>query len=380
MLLRSRLPSIVLSAQIANGIVAVAFFYFATYLTIAPKTILFLYVALSAIGAIAWRLYGYPIIGSREKQNAFLIGEGDELRELEAEVNHNDFYPIHFVSALDVKDMAGLDLNKDIIERIYGDEIGIIAVDTTNERIRPLLPHLYSLVFSNITYISFHKLYEEIFRRVPVSLVRYDWFLENISGSSRTSYDIAKRLMDILISIPLLLIPLICLPFVYLAMKLEDGGPVFIFQKRVGQNNRIVQFVKFRTMLFNDDGDWKREGRVNKVTRVGAFLRKTRLDEFPQLWNVLIGDASLIGPRPEFREPVKQYSEELPYYNIRHIIKPGLSGWAQLYGEHPHHGINISQTANKLSYDLYYLKNRSFVLDIKIALRTVQVLFSRSGV
>jgi lipopolysaccharide/colanic/teichoic acid biosynthesis glycosyltransferase len=380
MLLRSRLPNIVIGAQIANGIVAVAFFYFASYLTISPKTILFLYVVLSAVGAIAWRLYGYPVIGSRNKQNAFLIGEGEEIRELEAEVNHNNLYPMRFVSSIDVDKLSGLDLKKDLIERVYSDEVTVIAVDTMNDHIRPILPHVYNLVFSNITFISLHKLYEEIFRRVPLTLVRYNWFLENISASSRTTYDIAKRIMDIIISIPLLIVPLVLTPFIWLAMKIEDGGPVFITQNRVGQYNKIVRFVKFRTMSFSENGDWKGKGRENKVTKIGAFLRRTRLDEFPQLWNVLVGDASLIGPRPEFPEPVKHYMEELPYYNIRHIIKPGLSGWAQLYGEHPHHGISVSQTANKLSYDLYYLKNRSFILDIKIALRTVQVLFSRSGV
>ena len=119
---------------------------------------------------------------------------------------------------------------------------------------------------------------------------------------------------------------------------------------------------------------------VNRVTRVGNLLRKTRLDEFPQLWNVLKGDISLIGPRPEFPDAVKHYTDEIPYYNVRHLIKPGLSGWAQIYQEqHPHHGVDTFRTADKLSYDLYYIKNRSFLLDIKIALRTVKTLASIAG-
>jgi len=133
-------------------------------------------------------------------------------------------------------------------------------------------------------------------------------------------------------------------------------------------------------MLFNDDGDWKEKGTVNKVTKVGAFLRTTRLDEFPQLWNVLKGDISLIGPRPEFPGPVEHYTKEIPYYNIRHLIKPGLSGWAQIYGAHPHHSTDVSKTKEKLSYDLFYIKSRSFWLDIKIALKTIKALLSRSGV
>ena len=225
-----------------------------------------------------------------------------------------------------------------------------------------------------------HKIYEDIFDRVPLSLLKYDWFLENISTRPHGGYDILKRLMDIIISIPLLAIPIITYPFILIAIKLEDGGPVFTFQDRIGRSNHPIRILKFRTMLFNDNGDWRNKGLINRVTRVGDFLRKTRLDEFPQLWNVLRGDISLIGPRPEFPEAVKHYTDEIPYYGIRHLIKPGLSGWAQIYQErHPHHGLDALETANKLSYDLYYIKNRSFLLDVKIALRTMETLTSIAG-
>ena len=130
--------------------------------------------------------------------------------------------------------------------------------------------------------------------------------------------------------------------------------------------------------IANDDGKWGNGN--NKVTVVGSFLRKARIDELPQLWNVLRGDISLIGPRPEFPEAVAKYSEEIPNYTIRHSVKPGLSGWAQIYHErHPHHGIDVLETANKLSYDLYYIKHRSFLLDMKIALRTIKVVITFAG-
>ena len=162
---------------------------------------------------------------------------------------------------------------------------------------------------------------------------------------------------------------------------MEDGKEIFSYQKRIGHNNQVIELVKFRTMLFNDDGDWREKGKVNKVTKIGAFLRTTRLDEFPQLWNVLKGDISLIGPRPEFPDPVKYYTEQINYYNVRHLIKPGLSGWAQMYHEnHPHHDYDITETQKKLSYDLFYIKNRSFWLDIKIALKTIKELLSRRGI
>ena len=118
-----------------------------------------------------------------------------------------------------------------------------------------------------------------------------------------------------------------------------------------------------------------------RITKVGRFLRRTRLDELPQLWNILKGDLSLIGPRPEFPDPVALYGQDIPYYNIRHIIKPGLSGWAQIHQDgEPHHGIDINGTRGKLSYDLFYIKNRNFWLDLSIALKTIKILLMRKGV
>jgi len=130
----------------------------------------------------------------------------------------------------------------------------------------------------------------------------------------------------------------------------------------------------------NDEGNYIGGKTTLQETRAGRFLRRARLDELPQLLNVLRGDLSLIGPRPDLPALVEEYERAIPYYNARHLIKPGLSGWAQLYHDkHPHHGIAIDATKEKLSYDLYYVKNRSFWLDIQIGLQTIRALFSRSG-
>jgi len=205
--------------------------------------------------------------------------------------------------------------------------------------------------------------------------------LENITSQPKRVYNILKRWMDVLVSLALGCVSLIVYPFVVLAIRMESKGSPFSHQTRVGQNNKPVTLLKFRTMLFDDNGKWNEEGKENEVTKVGSFLRKTRIDELPQLWNVLKGDVSLVGPRPEFSEPVEHYNTEIPYYNVRHLIKPGLSGWAQMYHDNdPHHGTDVVETANKLSYDLYYLKNRSFLLDLKIAIKTLKTLVSIKGV
>src|SRR3989338_2808895 len=380
-ILKSRIPSLLFSTLVVNTVIAIAFFYFVPYFGITPKTNLFVYLVISFILVLLWRRYGYPLLGSRRKQNALLIGSGSELRELRDEVNNNSRYSIKFVSSVDLDAVDKLDFKSEVLNTIYSQGIQIVAVDLQSEKVNPILPHLYNLIYSKVRFIDMYKVYEDIFDRVPLSLLRYNWFLENISLAPKFTYDFLKRVMDVVISIPLLIVPALTLPFAFAAMKLEDGGELFSHQKRVGRNNKPIELIKFRTMTIgNDDGAWDAKTYENKVTKTGAFLRKTRLDEFPQLWNVIRGDISLIGPRPEFPAAVKEYEKEIPYYSVRHLIKPGLSGWAQIYVEHPHHGTDMTKTKNKLSYDLYYIKNRSFLVDLKIALHTIRELLSRKGI
>ena len=379
-ILKSKLPSVLANTQITNSILAVIFFYLIPFFGITPKTILFIYLLVSFVLVLSWRIYGYFVIGHGRPTNAILIGSGEEMKELLEEVNNNSIYNIKFLSSVDLSRADEKGFWDEIISHIYSEDVSVIAIDLDNKNVKPVLPHLYNLIFSKINFIGMHKIYEDIFDRVPISLLNHNWFLENISTRPRGGYDVLKRLMDIIISIPLLIFTILLYPFIFVAMKLDSDGSIFTYQDRVGRNNHIIRILKFRTMLFNDNGDWQNKGVINKVTKVGNFLRKTRLDEFPQLWNVLRGDISLIGPRPEFPEAVKHYTNEISYYNVRHLIKPGLSGWAQIHQDkHPHHGIDSFETANKLSYDLYYIKNRSFLLDIKIALRTLETLVSITG-
>ena len=185
--------------------------------------------------------------------------------------------------------------------------------------------------------------------------------------------------MDVALALLLGAVSLIFYPFVYIAIKLDDGKNIFIKQERIGQNNKNIKIVKFRTMSVDDEGDGE-ANRAQKITSVGHFLRSSRIDELPQLWNVLKGDISLIGPRPELPKLVSLYEKEISFYNIRHLIKPGLSGWAQIYQiTPPKFSTDYNQTKIKLSYDLFYIKNRSFWLDIKIALKTIKALLSRQG-
>jgi lipopolysaccharide/colanic/teichoic acid biosynthesis glycosyltransferase len=228
-----------------------------------------------------------------------------------------------------------------------------------------------------VQFIDTHKVYESIFDRIPLSIIGYSWFLENISSKSHIVYDTFKRIMDVSISIVFGIFTLIFYPFVIIAIMIEDGGNVIISQDRVGKGGRLFKLLKFRSMTRNENrGGWIGE-TDNKITKVGKFLRKSRIDEFPQLWNVLKGEISLIGPRPDIVGNFETLSREVPYYTIRNVVKPGLSGWAQTHQDIVPQ--SIEETKERLAYDLYYIKNRSFILDIKIALQTINTLLSRVG-
>ncbi len=378
LILRKKIPSIIFNTQVINSIFAIIFFYFVPVFGISPKTNLFIYLIFSSAFIFVWRYYSVSFLGFRKKQNAILIGSGKEMVELRDEIKNNNRYNIELVSFVDLDEVDGIDFQDEIINKIYSENVRSVIVDLNNKKVSQILPNLYNLIFSNVRFVDMYKVYEDIFNRTPLSLVGYNWFLENISSKSHLAYDFLKKIMDIVIALALGIVSIIFYPFVYLAIKLDDGGPIFFKGERVGQNGRIIKLLKFRSMGVSSNGGGVEESP--DVTKVGNFLRKTRIDELPQLINVLKGEMSLIGPRPECLDLVKKYNEEISYYNIRHLIKPGLSGWAQMYHKnHPHHGPNVSETKNKLSYDLYYVKNRSLLLDFKIALKTVRTLLSRAG-
>lgn len=373
---KSKLFSLLLYAQLANSILAVCFFYFIRYFLITPKTVLFLYLLLSSGLIIGWRLYGVPMLGFRNRQGAILVGGGEEVRELWDEINGNPRYAIHFIAIIDPAALTAEALVRDIRRRIEQDGAAIIVADLKNEKLGALFSHFYRWIFSGVRFLDMHAFYEDIFDRVPLSLLRDRWFVENISPSAHRAYDFLKRVMDIMIAIIVGIPSLALYPFVWCAIKGEDGGPVFIMQERIGRGGAIIRTPKFRSMKVNDGGAWLRAGD-RRVTRVGHVLRKLRIDELPQLYSVIRGDLSLIGPRPDIRDLGKKLETEIPYYTIRNIIQPGLSGWAQIKQDLPPQSVEATKV--RLSYDLYYIKNRSFALDLEIAAKTIRTLLSRSG-
>jgi len=377
---KDSMPSIIFNAQLVNSGIAIAFFYLIPYFGITPKTILFLDLIITFILFYAWRFYIHSVLGLKEKEPAIIIGSGEEMKNVSKEINENPRSELKFVLSIDLDKEEGISYVQKIIEKIKSDSISVVIIDLKDKRIEPILPILYNQIFAGVKFIDMDKVYENVFDRVPLSFLQYDWFLENISLRHDFAYIYLKRFFDILTSLVILVILIPLFPIISIAIMINTKNTkVLISQKRVGEGGKVVQIYKFLTMLFDDGGNEELR-KKNRLTTVGKFLRKTRLDELPQAWNVIKGDLSLVGPRPELPLFVAIYEKEIPYYSIRHIIKPGLSGWAQICQDNPPKGgVNFTDTKTKLSYDLYYLKNKSLMLDLQIGLKTLRTLISRKG-
>lgn len=222
--------------------------------------------------------------------------------------------------------------------------------------------------------------YERNLNKIKLSLLQPSWMLFSDGFKVSKSRDFAKRIFDICVSLLLLAVMSPFIILTALAVFIETGRPILYHQIRVGEHGKEFRIYKFRSMRQDAEKGGKAiwaQKNDNRVTRVGAFIRNTRLDELPQLWNVIKGDMSFVGPRPERPQFIVELKEKIPFYNTRHQVKPGLMGWAQL--KYPY-GASVDDARNKLEYDLYYTKNHSFLMDILIMIQTVEVVLLGKGV
>lgn len=377
LLTQRTLVATLLVSQCINMILAALFFFFVPLFGIAPKTLLAIYLVVSFCLVLLWRAVLFPAVGLRKPAEGFIIGENPEIEELGRALSTAPRSPVHIIAILRPSSAM---VTQTLIDAVSARQPRFIVADMDNPLVSAAFPQIYTLIARGVRFIEASMLYEQVFRRIPLSYIDARWVARNVSRTVHALYDPLKRLIDMVVGGVLGTLSLVAYPFIIVAIKLGDGGPAFIVQERVGQLERPIRLIKFRTMTGNDSGKYQGGGSALRVTGVGAFLRVTRLDELPQLWNVVRGDLSLIGPRPELPALVSQYEEAIPYYRLRHLIKPGLSGWAQLYHDnHPHHGVDVEATREKLSYDLYYLKHRSLLLDCIVILKTIKKLLTRSG-
>jgi lipopolysaccharide/colanic/teichoic acid biosynthesis glycosyltransferase len=224
-------------------------------------------------------------------------------------------------------------------------------------------------------------LYEELLGRVPIHHLESDWIIRSFVDEARSGsfFEIGKRLLDIIGSLLGLLTLVILLPFLAIAIVIDSGWPIFYWQERLGRGGKEFKIIKLRTMR----QDAEKEGKPQmtgendpRVTRIGNFMRATRLDEIPQFLNVLRGEMSIVGPRAERAQWVATFQQEIPFYRARLLVKPGITGWAQInYG----YAATVEDTSVKLEYDLFYIKHRSIPMDIVIILRTINTVLGRKG-
>ncbi len=232
-----------------------------------------------------------------------------------------------------------------------------------------------------VTVTNMADLYETLYHRIPVEFVDPVWLLQMLQGRpvfSRLQL-VIKRLLDLLIAVVGLILSALLWPLIALAIKLDSTGPIFYRQTRCGRAGKLFSIVKFRTMVAHAEPDGQARWATtddDRITRVGRWLRKTRLDELPQLLNVLSGDMSLVGPRPERPEFVETLQPEIPFYRTRLMVKPGLTGWAQI---HHDYGNSVADALAKLQYDLFYLRRWSLSLDLYIMFRTAAVMLKFKG-
>lgn len=376
----NRLLDLLFKAQAVNSIIAALFFYLLPYYGITPKTVLAVFVVVAFLFLAGWRMMVRSFLGAGNRDRVILIGERKEFEELCGELEHNVRHGFEIAAKFFVEDIT-----KDfehggrarIQELLHKEKNPILIVESFRDLPVSAVTYFYELMGQGISFFDFQKFYEIIFQYVPLSFVDSAWLLENVSSSKKEFYDIPKRVLDILAALFFGVLSLAFYPFIALLIKFSDGGPVFFVNERIGQGGAVFRQIKFRTMSVDADARWP-EKNDQRIIRGGKFLRATRLDELPQLWNVLRGDMSFVGPRPDFAAFAKTLEEHIPYYTIRNLIKPGLTGWAQIQQQKP--PASVEETEQRLAYDIYYLKNRSLWLDLTVILQTIRIMVSRRGV
>ncbi|MDD3180139.1 MAG: exopolysaccharide biosynthesis polyprenyl glycosylphosphotransferase [Opitutaceae bacterium] len=262
--------------------------------------------------------------------------------------------------------------------RLHAGQIDAIILRETSHELPPEISQkLVDLHFSGVPTYTLELFHEVYWRKIPLYRVNQTWlFQEGFPIAREPVFARLKRLSDILFAVVGLVAFAPLYPFIAAAIWLNDRGPILFRQTRVGKNRVPFELIKFRTMRADADAYPYTRANDDRVTAVGRWLRTTRLDEVPQLWNVLVGEMSLIGPRAEWTRLVEEYEINIPCYHFRHLIKPGITGWAQV--NYPY-GAGIEDTLRKLEYDLYYIRYFSFVLDASIVLKTVQIMLFGKG-
>jgi len=356
-----------------------------------PRIAIGAFLVLASALTLGWRAIYIRLYTSSGLMRRFLVvgagKAGRTLVEAYRKLNPPPFLIIGFIDDDPAKrqksyqGFAVLGDSEHLLDLIEDYRVSDVVVAITGEIKGETFQTILDIQERGIEVTRMPILYEELTQRVPIEHLETDWVIRSFVDQVRVHglYELGKRLFDILGGLVGSVIFIFLFPFVAFAIIVESGLPVFYSQPRLGKGGRIFQIYKFRTMKQDAEADGEvRTAAENdpRVTRVGGFLRKTRLDEMPQFVTVLRGEMSLVGPRAERPELVAEYQKQIPFYRARLLVKPGLTGWAQInYG----YVATIKETIVKLEYDLYYIKHRTFNMDFSIVLRTIGTVIRRTG-
>ncbi|MGB5325784.1 MAG: TIGR03013 family XrtA/PEP-CTERM system glycosyltransferase [Pseudomonadales bacterium] len=347
-------------------------------------------IALLLVVPVRW-LFLRLVDAESLRDRVLVLGVGDKAEKLAEDLASGHAGVARIVAFVQTSPEEDIEVDGPVVQRdrslleiASGFEVNEIVVALDNRRVGEgstfPLDELFECKMQGIRVSDAITVCERELGVLPLSAISPGWLVFSAGFAGGQLWENLKRGSDILISLLLLALAWPLMLLAVLLILLETGRPIFYRQTRVGLGGKPFEITKFRSMVVNAE----KEGQAvwasasdSRITRVGAFLRNTRIDELPQLWNVLRGDMSFVGPRPERPEFVHGFSESLPYYNERHRVKPGLMGWAQL--NYPY-GASEEDTAQKLRYDLYYVKNKSLILDLIIMVQTVQIILLGMGV
>ena len=341
------------------------------------------------VGILGWRLLFNQLTGTLKLQERILVlGTGDTARKVTRQILNQHDFAYSVIGFIDddparigerIVNPAIVGTPADIPALIVHHEIDRIIVGLSDRRGKLPVEELLRAKMAGVRVEDATTTYERVTGKILIDDLRPSWliFSDGFRVSRATRW--MKRSIDLILAIVLGVVSFPLMVLTAVAVWLESGRPVLYCQERVGENGRTFTLCKFRSMRIDAESGgtpvWARDGD-ERVTRVGRFIRKTRLDELPQLWNVLRGNMSFVGPRPERPYFVDELAKEIPFYQQRHAVKPGLTGWAQVKYRY---GSSLEDAMEKLRYDLYYIKHLSVFFDLTIVFDTVKVVLFRKG-
>ncbi|MBP9686334.1 MAG: sugar transferase [Candidatus Doudnabacteria bacterium] len=357
---RSKILVGLVSVTIANGVLAIVYFYAQPTLLLTPRRFLALVLGFSFLLLVLW--YGWVLqrVQARFRQAWFVLGRVDEWQELAALCAAANQQGIEYKGRLqsNLEELTILPAGSVVVVPEY-------AVLT-----RQLAQQLFQVRQRGVLFVGHTQAIELLYKRVPLESLAEQWFLQHVSYGKRRGFA-WKRVLDLVGGLVMGMVFALTFPFIALGIRVGSAGPVLFRQRRVGYGGVPFTMYKYRTMQEGIGNTWTAD-HDPRITRFGALLRRLRLDELPQSINILNGTMSLVGPRPEQVHIVEQLRQEIPFYDERHVVKPGLTGWAQLHV----YAASIAETKEKLSYDLYYVKHQSVWFDLEILLKTVYMVLA----